>query len=58
MSNKTRFIISIIAAILLVTNCVISFNNHYDLKWLWLVVALSSVFNCFYFYKRKRNQIN
>lgn len=54
MSHKIRVTLSIIVAILLVINSIIAFNTNQPLKWLWLVVALFSVFNIFYVYKRKQ----
>lgn len=58
MSNQTRFNLSVVVAILLVTNSIIAFNYNQPLKWLWLIVAFFSAFNLFYFYKRKQNQSN
>lgn len=56
MSYKTRITFTMIVAILLVINAIISFNANQSLKWLWLLVALFSVFNIFLVYKRKPHQ--
>lgn len=58
MSHKLIFTLTIITAIILVTNAIIAFNANHPLKWLWLVVALFSVVNIFLVYKRKQKLRN
>lgn len=58
MTYTTRVTISVIVAMLLVTNSIIAFNHNQTMKWLWLVVALFSIINVIYFSGRKQGKNN